>query len=77
MDQTEQMRKTAAKAMKTLGRNYPEIQQFVKIPGIADINAHLFDAFIQTPHRFVKTSRLWKYCRLSITDRSSDGKPLG
>ena len=49
----------------------------MKIPGIADINAHLFDAFIQTPHRFAKTSQLWKYCRLSITDRSSDGKPLG
>jgi len=77
MDQTEQMRKTALKTLKKLGRNYPEIKQFMKIPGIADINAHLFDAFIQTPHRFAKTSQLWKYCRLSITDRSSDGKPLG
>ncbi len=77
MDQTEKMRKTALKTLKKLGRNYPEIKQFMKIPGIADINAHLFDAFIQTPHRFAKTSQLWKYCRLSITDRSSDGKPLG
>jgi len=77
MDQTEQIRKTAVKSLKTIGRNYPEIQQFIKIPGIADINAHLFDAFIQTPHRFAKISQLWKYCRLSITDRSSDGKPLG
>lgn len=77
MDQTEQMRKTALKSLKTLGRNYPEIQEFIKIPGIADIHAHLFDAFIQTPHRFAKRSQLWKYCRLSITDRSSDGKPLG
>jgi len=77
MDQTEKMRKAALQTLKKLGRNYPEIKQFMKIPGIADINAHLFDAFIQTPHRFVKTSQLWKYCRLSITDRSSDGKPLG
>jgi len=77
MDQTEKMRKTALKSLKKLGRNYPEIKQFMKIPGIADIHAHLFDAFIQTPHRFAKTSQLWKYCRLSITDRSSDGKPLG
>ena len=23
------------------------------------------------------SNQLWKYCRLSITDRSSDGKPLG
>lgn len=77
MDQTEQMRKAALKTLKKLGRNYSEIKQFMKIPGIADINAHLFDAFIQTPHRFAKTSQLWKYCRLSITDRSSDGKSLG
>ena len=77
MDETEQMRKLALKSLKKLGRNYTEIQQFIKIPGIADINAHLFDAFIQTPHRFDKVSRLWKYCRLSITDRNSDGKPLG
>jgi len=77
MDQTETMRKAASKTMKRLGRNYAEIQQFMKIPGIADIHAHIFDAFIQTPHRFAKKSRLWKYCRLSITERSSDGKPLG
>ncbi len=77
MDQTEKMRKAALKALKKLGRNYPEIKQFIKIPGISDIHAHLFDAFIQTPHRFAKTSQLFKYCRLSITDRSSDGKPLG
>ena len=77
MDQTEQMRKAALKTLKKLGRNYSEIKQFMKIPGIADIHANIFDAFIQTPHRFAKTSQLWKYCRLSITDRSSDGKPLG
>jgi transposase len=77
LDETEAMRTSALKAMKQLGRKYPEIQEFQKIPGIADINAHVFDAFIQTPHRFAKKSRVWKYCRLSITDRSSDGKPLG
>ena len=63
--------------MKQLGRKYAEIREFMKIPGIADINAHIFDAFIQTPFRFSKKNRLWKYCRLSITDRSSDGKALG
>ena len=77
MDQTEAMRKSALKNMKQLGRNYPEIHEFKKIPGIHDIHAHIYDAFIQTPHRFNKSSRVWKYCGLSITDRSSDGKPLG
>jgi len=77
MDQTDAMRKSALKNMKQLGRNYPEIREFKKIPGIHDIHSHIYDAFIQTPHRFNKSSRVWKYCGLSITDRSSDGKPLG
>ena len=77
MDQTESMQNRALKAMKQLGRNYPEIQEFKKIPGIGEILSHIFDAFIQTPHRFANKRKLWRYCRLGITDRSSDGKPLG
>jgi transposase len=61
----------------TAGRNYPEIKEFKKIPGMGPIGAHTFDAYIQTPHRFAKRSRLWRYCRLGVTDHSSDGKPLG
>ena len=77
MEQTEAMQEKALKAMKQLGRKYPEIKQFKKIPGIGNILAHFFDAFIQTPHRFASKSQLWRYCRLGVTDRSSDGKPLG
>ncbi len=77
MDQTEALRQSALNSIKQLGLKYPEIREFEKIPGIATVNAHVFDAFIQTPHRFAKRSQLWKYCRLSVTDRSSDGKPLG
>jgi transposase len=77
MDETESMQKKALKTMTTLGRKYPEIKEFKKIPGVGDISAHTFDAFIQTPHRFANRSKLWRYCRLGVTDRSSDGKPLG
>jgi len=77
MDETESMQKRALKAMKQLGRKYPEIKQFKKMPGIGEIHSHTFDAFIQTPHRFANKRKLWRYCRLGITDRSSDGKPLG
>jgi transposase len=77
MDETESMQKKALRAMKHLGRTYPEIKQFEKIPGIGEILSHIFDAFIQTPHRFANKRKLWRYCRLGITDRSSDGKPLG
>jgi transposase len=77
MDETESMQNKALKAMLALGRKYPEIKEFKRVPGIGDISAHIFDAFIQTPHRFVNRSKLWRYCRMGVTDRSSDGKPLG
>jgi transposase len=77
MDETESMQKKALRAMKQLGRRYPEIKEFEKMPGIGEILSHIFDAFIQTPHRFANKRKLWRYCRLGITDRSSDGKPLG
>ena len=77
MDFTVQMKQDAKKSMKSIGCHYPEIKEFKKIPGIGNAGAHTFDAYIQTPHRFAKTNRLWKYCRIGVTDRSSDGKPLG
>lgn len=77
LDETARMKQSAKKSMQALGRNYREINEFKKIPGLGPIGAHTFDAYIQTPYRFAKTSRLWKYCRLAVTDRSSDGKPLG
>ena len=77
MDETESMQHKAKKAMIGLGRKYPEIRQFKKIPGIGDISAHIFDAYIQTPDRFANRKKLWRYCRMAVTDRSSDGKPLG
>jgi transposase len=77
LDATAAMKLTAQKSMQALGRGYAEIKEFIKIPGMGPIGAHCFDAYIQTPHRFAKRSRLWKYCRLAVTDCTSDGKPLG
>jgi transposase len=77
MDETESMQQQALKSMKELGKKYSEIKEFKKIPGIGEILAHIFDAFIQTPERFPTKKQLWRYCRLGVTDRSSDGKPLG
>lgn len=59
-----------------LGRRYREIRQFMKMPGVGPIGAHVFDAYVQTPHRFATKQKLWRYCRLGIVDRSSNGKPL-
>jgi len=77
MDEAESMQARALKAMERMGRKYPEIKEFKKMPGVGDILSHIFDAFIQTPDRFASKRQVWRYCRLGITDRSSDGKPLG
>jgi len=77
MDHTAAIKQAAQKSMTSLARNYLEIKEFKKIPGMGPIGAHTFDAYIQTPHRFAKRSRLWRYCRLGVTDCTSDGKPLG
>ena len=39
--------------------------------------SHVFSAIIEEPARFRNKQQLRKYSQLGITDRSSDGKPLG
>ena len=62
--------------MRRLGKQYLEINEFMQMPGIGPIGAHIFDAYIQTPHRFRTKQQLWRYCKLGIVQRSSNGKPL-
>ena len=76
LDVTIKAQQAAHDGMLQLGTRYCEIKQFMKMPGMGPINAHIFDAFIQTPHRFATKQKLWRYCRLGIVDRSSAGKPL-
>lgn len=59
------------------GRAFPEVQRLRSVPGVGLVGAHLFVAYVQDPTRFLNFSRLTRYCRLAIRDRSSDGKPLG
>ncbi len=62
--------------MVALRKRYPEIAQFQRMPGIGVVVAHVFSAFIQTPHRFATKHKLWRYCGLGIRQRSSAGRPL-
>ena len=76
LDVTLAAQEEALGDMVRLGRRYPEIREFMKMPGVGPISAHVFSAFIQTPHRFATHQKLWRYCKLGIVDRSSSGKPL-
>lgn len=77
MDAAEQAQQMARRQLLAGGAGYDEITEFKKVPGIGPIGAHLFSAIVQTPARFTKISQLWRWSALGITDRSSNGKPLG
>lgn len=77
LDQTLEAQKKAGKLLRREAKKYPEIARFDEIPGVGLVTACRVSAYVQTPHRFSSKRKLWRYCRLGITDRTSDGKPLG
>lgn len=77
LDESLRLEADTFKEVVARGSRYPEIAEFAKVPGVGPVGSHLFDAFIQTPDRFDAVPKVWRYCQLAVTDRSSDGKPLG
>lgn len=77
LDDTLKAQKRAERLMYQEGRRYPEIARFDEVPGVGPVGACRYLAYIQVPQRFSSKRKLWRYCRLGIADRSSDGKPLG
>ena len=77
LDEALAQEEAAFAQVQVLGVRYPEIRQFAEVPGVGPVGSHIFDAFIQTPDRFATRQQVWRYCQLAVTDRSSDGKPLG
>jgi transposase len=77
LDATTATQREASTPLRRHARQYPEIRRFQSVPGVGLIGAVRFSAYIQTPHRFSSKRKLWRYCRLGITDRSSDGKRRG
>lgn len=77
LDAAVAVERKARRLMVQLGKPFPEIARLDTVPGVGRIGAHVFVAFIQEPARFTTPQQLFRYCRLGIRDRSSDGKPLG
>jgi len=77
LDAVEEQREEAWQRVTARGRDFPEIARFMAVKGIGPVGAHLFSALIGDPSRFATRQQLWRYCKLGITDRTSDGKPLG
>lgn len=77
LDSTLQCRDEAFRLMCKQSRRWPVIKRLQEIPGIGPVLSCRFVAYIQTPFRFSNKRKLWRYCGLGITERSSDGKLLG
>ena len=76
LDQSVTAQTQAKLLMLRVAQSFPEIKLFRTAPGIGPIGACRFSAYIHTPQRFSSKRKLWKYCRLSVSHRSSNGKPL-
>src|SRR4029077_19490804 len=69
--------KETLEEVERVGKEFWEVGEFERIPGVGPIAAHVFSAIIEEPGRFKTRHQLWKYSGLGITDRTSDNKPLG
>jgi transposase len=76
LDQTVQAQTAAHHLMMSATRAFPEVALLRTAPGVGPIGASRFVAYVQTPHRFSSKRKLWRYCRLGVSHRTSDGKPL-
>jgi len=76
LDQSLAAQTEAQMLMLRAAQALPEIRIMRTAPGVGPIGACRFSAYVHTPQRFSSTRKLWKYCRLSVSHRSSNGKPL-
>jgi transposase len=76
-DQAVAQWKETLKEVERVGKAFWEVREFQRLPGVGPIAAHVFSAIIEAPERFKTKAQLRQYSSLGITDRSSDGKPLG
>jgi len=74
IQQIEHAKNEQKKRMIQTGGLFWEIAEFLRIPGIGPIGAHMFSGYIQTPHRFRRSRQLIQFCQLGVRSFTSDGK---
>lgn len=63
--------KTARQRMMKLARGHSVIRYWGDLPGIGDIRAVTFFAYLDTPYRFKTKSKLFKYCGVGLVRETS------
>jgi transposase len=80
-DATKEQVVLAKRQFSRLARKYPIIKYWRKLPGVGLIRAATIFAYLDTPWRFKKRSRLHKYCGVGLvrvssgTDKKGRPKP--
>jgi len=71
-DATAKQTRVAKQQLIELSKKYPIIHYWKELPGIGLIRATTLFAFLDTPWRFKKKNKLWKYCGVGL-QRSASG----
>lgn len=72
-DATAKQARMAKQHMINLSKKYPTIRSWKQLPGIGTIRAITIFAYLDTPWRFKKKNKLWKYCGIGL-QRTTSGK---
>ena len=76
LNQMIDMQEEAKQAMLRCAKQFREVSLLQTAPGVGPITACRFVGYVQTPRRFSNKRKFWRYCRLGITRRESNGKRL-
>jgi transposase len=80
-DATAKQARMAKQRLINLSKGYPIIRLWKQLAGIGVIRAATIFAYLDTPWRFKKKNKLWKYCGIGLqrtasgTDRKGKPKP--
>jgi transposase len=67
---SEQVRR-AKRQVLTRSRQYPIIRRWSALPGIGPIRSVTLFVYLDTPWRFKKKNKLWKYCGIGLVRKAS------
>jgi transposase len=65
-DASAQQTKLSRQQLSKLSFRYPIINYWDKLPGVGLIRATTIFAYLETPWRFKKKNKLWKYCGVGL-----------
>lgn len=72
LDEAVKVKECVRTKLARQSRAFPVIARLELVPGVGLITAVTFFAIIDTPDRFTRKSRLFKYCGLAVGNRSSN-----